>query len=292
MGRQLDNRSSKTINWSFWVQLFTAATVGAFLLLLLFQRECIEFSGVLETILLTFGSLIQTFARVCAFLPNLVLYFLNFPPPESDVWQVAFALAIFHQGRTFPTEWAINERRWPAVRALIVCTLLGASVSYLFGILVSEPKPVFTSLFIALLYGFLEFVRYTLLSVEIRRGTSQRFYDDFRRRHLLYTVPYTLIGVFSALTSWAVFGASPALLPFFAVILFSFIGFYILVVEIVFQVRRARGSYHGVPFFESTRTQTVLVLVTSCGICLAFVYKDAPFDLLDFALNSCTMIVE
>jgi hypothetical protein len=292
MGRQLDNRSSKTINWSLWVELSIAATVGAFLLLLLFQRDCVEFSGVLETILLTFGSLIQSFARVCASLPNLVRYFLNFPPPESDAWQVAFALAIFHQGRTCPTEWAINERRWPAVRALIVCALLGASASYCFGILVLEPKPVLTSLFIALLYGSLEFVRYTLLSVEMRRGTLQRFYNEFRRRNLLYTIPYTLIGVFSALTSWAAFGASPALLPFFAVILFSLISFYILAVEIVFQVRRARGTYPGVPFFESTRTQTVLVLMTSCGICLALVYKDAPFDLLDFALNSCTVIVE
>lgn len=279
-------------NWTLWVQLLPAAFAGAFLLMLLFRRECVEFTGVLEAILLTFGSLIQIFARACAFIPNLVLIALNFPPPESDVWQVAFALAIFHQGRTLPTEWAVKGRRWPAVRALIVCALLGASVSYIFGILVPEPNPILTSLFIAILYGFLEFVRYTLLSVAVSRGTSLRFYDEFRRRHLLYTIPYTLIGVFSALTSWSVFGATPALLPFFAVILFSLIGAYILVVEIIFQVRRARGEHSGVPFFQSTRTQTVIVLAASCGICLILVSTEVPYALLDLFRSSCAVIVE
>ena len=292
MGRPLNIRSSERFNWGFWVELSIAAIVGAFLLLLLFQRECLEFSGFLETILLTFGLVIQGLARLCAFVPEIVVHLMHFTPPKSDVWEVAFALAIFHQGRTFPTEFAIKRRRIPAILALFACAVLGASISYCFGILVSEPKLFLTSFFIALLYGLLEFVRYTVHSMKIWGKAQRSFRDEFRRRHLLYTIPYTLIGIFSALVSWAVFGASPALLPFFAVVLFSLIGFYILVVEVVFQVLRAHGTYSGVPFFESTRTQTVLVLVTSCGIALALVYKNAPFDLLDFALNNCSAVVE
>ena len=275
-----------------WAELIIAASVGAFLLLLLFQRECIEFSGVLETILLAFGGVIQGFARLCAVLPEIVLYSLDFPAPKSDAWQVAFSLAIFHQGRTLAIEWANKERRGPAVRALAVCAIFGASVSYCFGMIVSEPKPVLTSLFIALLYGLLEFVRYTLLSLELRRDVAHGFYHEFRRRQLLYTFPYTLIGVLSALTSWAILGTSPALLPFFAIMFFSGIGFYILAVEVYFQVRQARGTYSGVPFFESTRTQTVLVLLTSCALCLVLVYKESPVELLLFTLKNCRAVVQ
>ena len=288
----MDKDSSRPLNVIFRLDLIFSVAFGAFLLLVFFQRECVDFSGSLETILIAFEKVIQGFARVCAFIPEALRFILNFPAPKSDVWQIAFTLAIFHQVRTLPVELSIKKRVVPAWKAFGTCAPLGAVISYCFGILVSEPEPFTTSLFIALLYGFLELVRYTILAATYRKGAEHKFSREFYRRNKLYTLPYTLIGILSALISYKIFGTSPALLPFFALILFFCVALWLLVVEVSCQVLRALDLRSDEPFLQSTRTQTLIVFFGACGLCLSALYGNARVDLLDFAKESCTKLVQ
>lgn len=269
-----------------------AAAVGGLLLLLIFKKQCVEFSGFWEWILIKFEVAISSFTWMFAVIPNFIATLLDFPRPTSDVWEIAFTLAFFHQARTFPFEFAQKDRRVAASWAGLCCGLIGASLSYCFGLFFPEPAPLYISLFIASLYGLLEFMRYTILALMGPKNTSGGFRVEFVRRHRLYTLPYTIFGLSAALLSWLIFDGSQAELPFFAIMLFTLLGSYILGLEVYFQMRAklGRSGYTSVPFHKSTRTQTVLVFLGSCGICLSVLVVEVASDFSFSAL--CTVPVE